>query len=267
MANSIPRLNANQQAWLLVKLSDKTTLPKLYKNNNTPKIAWLYETTLLDQEKKEGPLLINITSGPLLEDFCAQPEQWTAFLIYTTNPVTEEKLLSHLRNLLTVRIDDDTAVLNYLDPKVASFFFNMPEYQLGQWLGPMDLFSWWGGDFIANENNQQKLYCINNPLVLEKRPLLEEKPRLTPEQIQLLENCQEQQYIWQWSTAVNIPFLQAWQYYQEGIRLAFTNDQLETYIKLRAQYAEKPLPDYPRNLTAAQRLQLFKDYWTAEIIS
>lgn len=238
----LPNLNDNQQAWLLMKISEQTPLAKLYENGDNPRVSWLYDSTLLEDVKEEGPLLTNITDTSLLTDFCQTPELWSAFLIYTSDQVTEEQLLQHLRNLLIVRFnEEDTGILNYFDPKVASFFFNMPDHQLSQWLGTIDLISWWGGDYIEVESHQQKLHMVINPLPLAQREPLPEKPMLTKEQEELLLQCQEQQYLKQWSLNVNIPFLSAWQYYQEGLQQGFSDEDLENYIKQRASKVEKML--------------------------
>lgn len=267
----IPVIQANQKAYLLLNLFEDpkqgTTLKKIYKNGNHPqKIEWLYDTTLLREVKEQGPLLIEVTHSPLLEAFKNAPEQWTGYLIYTHQPT--QKLLEHLRNILTVRFyKEEKGLLNYMDPKVADFFFRMPKEQLGQWLGTIDTLCWWGADFIATANGQQTIHCIENPLPTTERIALKPEPYLTVEQEKLLEQCQEQQSVWEWSLDNHIPLKQAWQYYQEARQLNFNNKDIEDYMHLRSSHAMQNLLNvFPEHASAQQKLQILQDYWNKQTV-
>lgn len=267
----IPDIQANQKAYLLLNLfkdeRQGTTLKKIYKNGNNPKkIDWLYDTTLLREVKERGPLLIEVTNSPLLEEFKKMPEQWTGYLIYTQQ--STPKLLGHLRNMLVVRFyKEEKGLLNYMDLKVADFFFKMPKEQLGQWLGPIDILCWWGADFIATENSLQTIHCVENPLPITDRIELKPESYLTAEQENLLEQCQEQQSVWEWSLNTLTPFKKAWQYYQEARQLNFINKEIEDYMLLRSNHATQNLLNvFPEHSSAQQKLQILQDYWNKQTV-
>lgn len=259
---TIPSLMSNQQAWLLLNLNtDGSTLKQLYKNANTPTtLLWLYEGTLLNDYKEQGPCLVNCSSA-LLTDFTKQPEQWPGFLVYSQQDA--EKLINHFRTMLTVRFyEEEKGILNYLDKRVANFFFQMPQQQLNYWLGPIDALYWYGGDFIQIANDQQQLQSVTNQLPLSERSSLPTEPLLTVEQTRLLETCQQQQSIWEWSLNYNTSFTHAWQSYQEANALAFTDAQTDQYMQLRRQYPYQQLPDqWPEQITTQEKLQQITTLW------
>lgn len=216
--------------------------------------------TLLNDYKEQGPCLVNCSTA-LLADFAKQPEQWPGFLVYSQQEA--EKLITHFRTMLTVRFyEEEKGILNYLDKRVANFFFQMPQEQLNLWLGPVDALYWYGGDFIQTAKNQQYFQSVKNLLPLAERCPLAKEPLLTSEQTELLEACQQQQSIWEWSINLNTPFTDAWQSYQEANALAFTGDQIDQYMQLRRQYPHQQLPDkWPEQITTQEKLQQITTLW------
>lgn len=261
-ATTIPKPTHNQTAWFLLNQhTDSSTIKQLYKNANSPKILlWLYENTLLHSHKEQGAFLVDC-SEQLLEDFCQQPNKWPGFLIYSQQ--TAQELIEHFRKMLVVRFyQEEKGVLNYLDLRVANFLFKMPQEQLNTWLGPVDALYWYGGDFIDIATNQQTLHSVVNLSPLHERASLPTEPWLTVEQTALLESCQQQQSISEWSTNTNTPFLKGWQYYQEAQALSFTDKQINAYMQLRSQHPTARLPSqWAEHITAQQKLHQLKEIW------
>lgn len=262
---SLPPLNSQQQVWLLLPYVSSQKMRLLFSYCQNPIVHWLFTSTVLEEVKNQGPAVVNITDSKLYQDYQQQPEKWQGHIIYTQASQTE--LLSHLRALLVVRFyGQEKGVLNYYHPQVASYFFQMPESQLSYWLGPIDLFAWYGGSYLALANQQEAVHHVLNPLPVKQRQAFQAESALTPEQEQLLGECQAQYELNEWCCNHGVPYTEGWNYQQEGLRLGFYDDSLTNYIALRAKNPTQAIPtDFPIESNAEYKLSLLKNNWETSV--
>lgn len=258
----LPALTQQQHAWLLLLQATPEAMRSLFKNGQAPTIEWLFAGTSLNDVKEQGPLLTEITNTPIYQSYQESSDVWLGHIIYTQ--ATQSELLKHLRSLLTIRFyTEDKGILNYFNPQVASYFFKMPEEQLPYWLGPMDLFAWYGGTYLELANEQLSVHYVIRPTQLQA-PVFKEESHLTPEQEQLLGECQAQYDLWQWCKVRGISYNEAWSCQQEGIQLAFNGNDLTEYVTLRVKNITQTLPaHFSIQSSAENKLNILKEYWNS----
>lgn len=239
---------------------DQDQIKRLYKYHSNPRPYYLYENTLLEEGKEQGPYVVRVDDSPkFIQSYLDDANLWQGMMLETK--VDKEQLLSHLKNMLVVRFEQEQkGLLNYFHPQVATYFFQMPDYLLPFWLGPIDKITWYGATWQDKYNGQQKLYQINNTNPTNDYILGE--PNLSEEQLALLKQCEQDLATYRLSQSQELDYSQVAHFQQEANSLGLDDEiAYRQYILLRQDNQNQPLPNKLTGVTTIDKLQNLRDYW------
>ncbi|SED31500.1 DUF4123 domain-containing protein [Pseudomonas migulae] len=222
---------------------------------------WLFEDTELHALRKDGPILIDLRSCPVLAESCySQTQVWRGLLV--VSEASSSQLLEHLRRMLTVTIGlHHRALLSYYNPNTASYFFDACDaLELSRWLGPISQLHWFGGTWADRAIGSQGWQQLLNP-ELAVSPLAVEES-LSARQREKLQTCLLEQHAWHWSQSTGTDYHRLWAHVQEGLMLGFSERPvLDGWLWLRLQNPRALLVQPLSGLTQQERLDSLRKRW------
>ena len=248
--------------WLLLDGPDAPRALAVLRQSFVAVRRWqLFEGTEFQPVSDVGPVLVDLQAQSALAALCHHdPFTWRGLLL--DSDASEQLLLSHLRRMLTVSFGrNHRALLGYYNRQTASYFFDACDAaELSRWLGPIRRLRWFGGTWpdraIGSQGWQQlrKPQWPVEPLGIEQS--------LTYRQRERLQTCLLEQHIWRWSQAMGTDYVCMASHVQQGLALGFSERTvLDAWLWLRLQHPRAELPDFPRALTAQERLDHVRRYW------
>lgn len=251
-----------QQTWFILNNgADPEQIKRIFKYHTQPNPYSLFDQTLLSEIKENGPYVLRVDDSPkFMQSYLADSQLWQGIMLETN--ATSEQLLSHLRNLLLVRFEEEQkGILNYYHQQVATYFFQMPEYLLPFWLGPINKVVWYGATWQDKFYNIEKLYQLSNPKPTNDYILAE--PTLSEQQLALLNQCEQEQAIYRLSNALELDYKQVLVYQQEADTLGIKEQTaFRQYVLLRQDHITQPIPDKELvGVTTTDKLKALRQYW------
>lgn len=222
--------------WLLLERTEHL-LPELYRLAEDPDPVRLFDGSELAECEEESPLLINARTNPsVLAAAQSQPKVWPGLLLETAGPT--EELLTHLRQILFVRFDQERrGVLRYSRQRTASYFFPACDHKTRPtWLGPIQRLSWYGGTWHDCADGCEAWHHIENQqATMWHAGTIAYELRLSAKQEQALQRQQGEHFLYQWwAQQGGICFETALNYLAAGMQAGFaTAESLSTYLDLR----------------------------------
>ena len=247
----------------LLATPQKEIITKAYSGKFThPQLSYLFDHTDTTSLKEVGPVLLSDTSVDitLLKEIL---EENSGLLITSTH--SQQDILAQLRhNLFVYFKPDQIGIFRYYDPYIASYFFpSLNEQETVDWLGPIETIEWFNTDWRNKVNQPDQWQHHTNPAANNWQPnpeKLKSKPTFTQNQILALQDMQEEKFAYYWQqnprknlTGVNIDNAIYW--VKEAIHIGCTQDnELETYLRIRAHSPSAPLPKNWESGDILQRL-------------
>ena len=253
----------------LLATPQKEIITKAYSGKFThPQLSYLFDHTDTTSLKEVGPVLLSDTSVDitLLKEIL---EENSGLLITSTH--SQQDILAQLRhNLFVYFKPDQIGIFRYYDPYIASYFFpSLNEQETVDWLGPIETIEWFNTDWRNKVNQPDQWQRHTNPHAKHWQPnpeKLKTKPIFTQNQILALQDMQEEKFAYYWQqdisknlTQIDIDKTIYW--VKQGISTGFTSENsLNQYLTLRAQYPSVTLPDTWPSEQAQEKILYLQNY-------
>ncbi|MEN5312846.1 DUF4123 domain-containing protein [Pseudomonas koreensis] len=248
--------------WLLLDGPESPRALALLRQSFVTVRCWpLFDGTEFQPVSDAGPVLVDLQAEAGLAALCHHdPHTWRGLLLVCD--ASEQRLLSHLRRMLTVSFGlNHRALLGYYNRQTASYFFDACDAaELSRWLGPIRQLRWFGGTWADRAIGSLGWQQLRNPQ-WPVEPLGIEQS-LTPRQRERLQTCLLEQHIWRWSQSMGTDYLQMASHVQQGLALGFSERPvLDDWLWLRLHYPRAKLPDIQGTLTSQARLEQVRRHW------
>lgn len=222
----------------------------------------LFESTDFQRLSEQGPILVLLESDSRLwVETHTRPDAWPGIFMASQSEV--EPLLGHLRRMLRVRFAEHEGLLSYYSPQTASYFFDACDAEeLGCWMGPISLLSWYGGTWADKAEGCLGWQQLRNPRL--SMASLPERAPLSLKQQGRLQECILGRHAYRWSRSSGHAYTLIWRYLQEGLHCGFNDSAvLDAWLQLRVKHPGALIPLNLEGLACGERLDFIRRSWQA----